>query len=260
MSESTNIREKLLRIEREEQVRIVYACEAGSRMWGLASQNSDYDVRFVYVRPTDWYLSIFDKPDVIERPVSKQLDIHGWDLKKALNLFRKSNPPLFEWLLSPVIYMEPYTVMPRIRELAPRAFSPRSGVFHYLHMAKRNFRDCLRSDKLHIKTYINAFRPIFACRWTLETGGPPPVDFGTLLEALEAEPAVKREIETLVFRKKAGDTYGPEPARKILADYLERHITELESAAGQAPAGDSLPDDEWDALFRDALREVWGRE
>lgn len=74
-------------------MRILYACESGSRAWGFPSKDSDYDVRFIYVRPVDWYLSIFDKRDVIEYPISDMLDINGWDLKKALNLFRKSNPP-----------------------------------------------------------------------------------------------------------------------------------------------------------------------
>lgn len=76
------ILEELKRIEREEGVRILYACESGSRAWGFPSRDSDYDVRFLYIRPVEWYLSIFDKRDVIERPISDRLDINGWDLKK----------------------------------------------------------------------------------------------------------------------------------------------------------------------------------
>jgi predicted nucleotidyltransferase len=94
------ILEELKRIEKEEGVRILYACESGSRAWGFPSKDSDYDVRFIYIRPVDWYVSIYDKRDVIERPISDMLDINGWDLRKALNLFRKSNPPLLEWLKS----------------------------------------------------------------------------------------------------------------------------------------------------------------
>ena len=137
---------ELKRIEQEEGVRILYACESGSRAWGFPSKDSDYDVRFIYVRPVDWYLSLFDKRDVIERPISDQLDINGWDLKKALNLFRKSNPPLLEWLQSPIQYMEQYGVTEQIRQLSPLTFSPRSSMYHYLHMAKGNFREYLQGD------------------------------------------------------------------------------------------------------------------
>jgi hypothetical protein len=75
---------------------------------GFESTDSDWDVRFIYVHPRDWYLSIDveDKRDVIERPINDELDISGWDLRKALKLLRKSNPPLLEWLSSPIIYKE----------------------------------------------------------------------------------------------------------------------------------------------------------
>lgn len=97
---NSTIQQELERIEREEGVLILYACESGSRAWGFPSTDSDYDVRFIYIRPVEWYLSIFDKRDVIERPISDRLDMSGWDLKSA-GAFRKSNPPLLEWLESP---------------------------------------------------------------------------------------------------------------------------------------------------------------
>jgi len=118
------IETELQRIEQEEGVKIIYACESGSRAWGFPSKDSDYDVRFIYIRPVEWYLSIFEKRDVIERPIiSDMLDINGWDLKKALNLFRKSNPPLLEWLQSPIVYLEKGSVAEHIRRLSPLTFS-----------------------------------------------------------------------------------------------------------------------------------------
>lgn len=102
---------RLEQIEKDEDVTIFYACESGSRAWGFPSADSDYDVRFIYVRPRDWYLSIDveEKRDVIERPINDALDISGWDLRKALKLLRKSNPPLLEWLSSPIVYKEQVT-------------------------------------------------------------------------------------------------------------------------------------------------------
>ena len=107
---TAGIRKEVLRrldaVEREEDVRVLYACESGSRAWGFASPDSDYDVRFIYVHRPDWYLSIVDRRDVIERPIVDEYDLSGWELRKTLRLFRKSNPPLIEWLGSPIVYRE----------------------------------------------------------------------------------------------------------------------------------------------------------
>lgn len=102
------IKEKLLEIQEREGVFIFYACESGSRAWGFPSVNSDYDVRFLYTRERHFYLSIDveDRRDVIELPIDDELDISGWDLRKALRLLRKSNPPLLEWLSSPIVYLQ----------------------------------------------------------------------------------------------------------------------------------------------------------
>ena len=115
------IRDKLLEIQGEENVHIFYACESGSRAWGFPSANSDYDVRFLYVRERDWYLSIDveTKRDVIECPINDELDVSGWDLRKALSLLRKSNPPLLEWLSSPIIYMIDEEITERFKALMP---------------------------------------------------------------------------------------------------------------------------------------------
>ena len=130
---------KLADIQVSEEVVILYACESGSRAWGFPSEDSDYDVRFIYVRPKDWYLSIDleTKRDVIERPISDELDIAGWDLRKALKLFYKSNPPLLEWLGSPIIYLEQFSTAEKLRELAKTFYSAKACMYHYLNMAEK---------------------------------------------------------------------------------------------------------------------------
>jgi len=129
-------------IAETHDVRILYACESGSRAWGFASQDSDYDVRFIYVRKPEWYLSIDleHKPDVIELPIVDELDVNGWDLRKALQLFRKSTPPLLEWLDSPIVYLENDSAAARLRPLAPTSYSPMACMYHYFKMAKGNIR------------------------------------------------------------------------------------------------------------------------
>ena len=98
------ISKKLKEIEQKENVKIIMAVESGSRAWGFASPDSDYDVRFVYVRRPEDYLRLEKTKDVIEWQLDDVLDINGWDLKKALQLMHDSNPSIFEWCASPIVY------------------------------------------------------------------------------------------------------------------------------------------------------------
>ncbi len=121
-------------IEKEHGVSILLACESGSRAWGFPSADSDYDVRFIYAHDRDWYLSVFDKRDVIERPIDKVLDISGWDVRKALRLLRNSNAPLLEWLSSLIRYQCREGPVAEIAALAEKSFLPASCCHHYLRM------------------------------------------------------------------------------------------------------------------------------
>lgn len=255
------ILQQLMAIEKREQVRILYACESGSRAWGFPSQDSDYDVRFIYIRKPEWYLSIFDLRDVIEQPISELLDVNGWDLRKALNLFRKSNPPLLEWLQSPIRYYEKYSVAEQIRQLTSSSFSPKSCMYHYLNMAKGNFREYLQGEQVKIKKYFYVLRPILASMWIERHNTIPPIEFDILVERiLEPESELKKAVLHLLDRKKAGDELNLEPQVRIINEFIERMLTRLEVAAGKLGAAEANQDALLDDLFRSALREVWPRE
>lgn len=254
----SKIQAELKQIEQEEGVRILYACESGSRAWGFPSKDSDYDVRFIYVRPVEWYLSIYEKRDVIERPINDLLDINGWDLKKALNLFRKSNPPLLEWLQSPIPYFEQFSVVEKIRQLSPLTFSPRSTMYHYLHMAKGNLRAYLQGDLVKIKKYFYVLRPVLACEWIEKYGTMPPMEFEELVEQMLPDSILKKEIHTLLARKKAGVEFDLEPKISVINDFLERRIDYFETTAKHISDSGEQQDQALDDLFRDALKEVWG--
>lgn len=129
------IAEKLCEIETQEQVNILYAVESGSRAWGVASPDSDYDVRFVYLRPLDGYLKLEKTADVIEWQLDEVLDINGWDLKKALQQFHKGNATLFEWGRSPVVYKTTET-WEHIWTSAKEYFSEKAALYHYWASAK----------------------------------------------------------------------------------------------------------------------------
>jgi hypothetical protein len=252
------IRQQLKQIEQEEQVRIIYACESGSRAWGFPSQDSDYDVRFLYVRPLEWYLSIEDKRDVIERPISDQLDINGWDLRKALKLFRKSNPPLLEWLQSPIQYDESYSVAEHIRALSPLTFSPKSCMYHYLNMAKGNFRDYLQGEQVKIKKYFYVLRPLLACGWIERYDAMPPMAFEELVQELVPQSApLYTEIHELLRRKKAGEELDLEPQLPAIQAFLAEQIAHFEQLAAQLENEQIIKYEELDRIFRFALQEVW---
>lgn len=259
MSEyKTLILQELQEIEQEENVRILFACESGSRAWGFPSQDSDYDVRFVYIRPVEWYVSIFDKRDVIERPISNMLDINGWDLRKALQLFRKSNPPLMEWLRSPISYLERHTVAEQMRALSKRVYSPRSCMYHYLNMAKGNERDYLKGDVVRIKKYFYVLRPILACEWMERYGSIPPMEFDHLVEAiLPSDSELREVIRELLVRKRAGDELDFEPKIQVIHDYIEEKLFHLQRLTATLTHGHDVADEQLDTLFRSALQEVW---
>jgi uncharacterized protein len=172
---------------------------------GFPSANSDFDVRFIYIRPVEWYLSIDEKRDVIEHPVKEQLDINGWDLKKALQLLRKTNPPLLEWLGSPIIYIEKYSVAEKMRQLAKEYYSPSACLYHYLHMAQGNFREHLRGDIVWVKKYFYVLRPILAMKWIEEGLGIVPTDFKVVLEKLALPVELKVAVAKLLESKRSGN-------------------------------------------------------
>ena len=176
------IDKELAAIEHEEGVKILFAIESGSRAWGFPSTDSDYDVRFVYVRPQDWYLSVFEGRDVIERPISGLLDINGWDLRKALALLRKSNPALMEWLNSPIVYRNT-PCADALRALTNEAFLPLASCHHYRSMFRQHQSRSAGRNKVRIKHYLYSIRPILAARWVITHQSQPPMRFVDLLEA-----------------------------------------------------------------------------
>lgn len=176
------IMEALRGIEAEHDVTVLFACESGSRGWGFASPDSDYDVRFIYVNRLPWYLTVTPCRDVIELPISGDLDINGWDLRKALGLMRESNPTLLEWLRSPIVYRDDAMGMPRFRALSEAVFSNARAWHHYTSMAKKNFREHLQADEVRYKKYLYVLRPLLAARWIRTQPGVPPMRFADLAQ------------------------------------------------------------------------------
>ncbi len=217
-------------IEQRHQVTVLFACESGSRAWGFASPDSDYDVRFVYVSRLPAYLAIEPQRDVIELPISKDLDVNGWDLRKALGLLRESNPTLLEWLRSPIIYREQTDAMKSFRALAQTGFSPVRAYHHYLSMAKKNFREHLQKDEVRYKKYLYVLRPLLAARWIRDGRGMPPMPFAELAQATLHDGALIQEINALLRVKMSAGEASTSPRWKAIHHFIEQ---ELEAASLQ---------------------------
>ena len=176
------IQEQLRRIEEAENIKILLAVESGSRAWGFASPDSDYDVRFIYIRRPEDYLRLDAVRDVIELPIDDVLDINGWDLQKTLRLLHKSNPTLFEWFSSPIVYQKT-EFADKFRELMMHYFSSKKTLYHYISMAEGNYREYLQGEIVRAKKYFYVLRPVLACQWILDRGTPPTMLFSELIKA-----------------------------------------------------------------------------
>ncbi|MGD6817220.1 DNA polymerase beta superfamily protein [Metabacillus sp. 84] len=154
-------------------VKICYAAETGSRIWGYASELSDYDVRFIYIHSPDWYLSIDQGRDVIELSASGPLDMSGWELTKAMRLFRKSNPSLLEWLYSETVYVNRYSLADRLRMLNDSYFEPKPALFHFLTILNSN-KKRLAGNEIPVKAYLNLLRAMASASWVAKRGTFPP--------------------------------------------------------------------------------------
>lgn len=229
----------LRRLEADQDVKVLFACESGSRGWGFASPDSDYDVRFIYVNRLSWYLTVEPGRDVIEQPISGDLDVNGWDLRKTLQLLRQSNPTLLEWLRSPIVYCEEADAAARLRALAEEGFSAVRGYHHYVSMAKKNFREHLRGEEVRYKKYLYVLRPLLAARWIRDGRGVPPMRFAALAEATLHDRALLDEINRLLDVKMRAGEAATSPRWHGIHDFIER---ELEVAAAQVPLDSSQPD------------------
>lgn len=226
-------------VEREEGVAILFAAESGSRAWGFPSPDSDWDIRFVYARPTDWYLTLNPGRDVIERMLPGDMDMAGWDARKALNLLLAGNVALREWLHSPILYRADDALLAAFRDLAALAPARATARHHYRSLASK-------SDALHLadrpavklKKYLYAVRPALALRWLREhPSGEPPMDLPSLLAGVTLDAAMRADLQDLLERKRVASELGEGPRIPSL-DALIRD--EIEAA--RSDESRTLPD------------------
>ncbi len=243
---------KLSEIEKTQNVRIIHAVESGSRAWGLASPDSDYDVRFIYIRPLEYYLRLDKTRDVIEYQLDETLDINGWDLQKALRLLYKSNPTLFEWNNSPVIY-KTTPEWQKVKDIINNYFTSKHGVYHYLSTAKSNYREYLKTDTVKLKKYFYVLRPVLACKWIMDKNSPPPMLFSELCDS-ELEPSMKPIVDKLVEIKVNTPEIGTGKRIDEINRYIEKNMTNIENKLSAMPENYNKDWNTLNELFRNLIQ------
>ena len=247
------IEKKLRTLEEENGFRILYACESGSRAWGFASADSDYDIRVIYVWPRDHYLGVFSPPDTFDFGIDENdLDLSCWDLRKALPLFRKANGPLFEWLYSPIVYFEDKEVLAEWRNLVSAYFVPGHSVGHYLGLSRKINGVIREKGQVTAKKYLYVLRALLSAAFVVENRTPPPVEFTRLRRQLTLPAEVGQEIDAMIAEKAGGSEGDLIPRNGILDAFVDQQLESVAEAASSLSSemGSVPPLDEF---FRSVL-------
>jgi len=245
---------QLAALESQKQIKIIYACESGSRAWGFPSPDSDYDIRFLYVRPQSAYLSVFPGKDVIDLPIDGDSDMGGWDVQKAFALLRKSNAALIEWLSSPIVYREDSLLLGFIKDLMASSFLAGTACHHYLSMAKKKIADIQSQDRVKLKSYFYALRATLCANFIVDTLSPPPMQIDGLIERYLTSDLKSRYDEMLARKLKATESYR-EPRQKWLDQYL---LQKQFALADLVPVNQKKPIPElYNTAFQGLLNKAW---
>lgn len=212
----------LREIEREHNVTILLAVESGSRAWGFHSNDSDWDVRMIYVHKPEWYFRVKEQRDVIEYMYDDDVDLSGWELRKALGLLSKGNTTIFEWLHSPKIYYMDKEFASRISNIEADYFHPVKSMYHYNRIYNKHNERYLQQENFNVKRFLYYLRGVLACRWIEKNKSLPPVRFQELVDAMVPEKAIKDKIEEIIEMKKEGLEANMITIDSQLVDYVHK--------------------------------------
>ena len=225
---------ELKELEKKENIKILFAVESGSRAWGFESKDSDYDVRFVYVRPLEWYMSISKRKNTLEVMINEDLDFAGWDLNKAVELLAKSNPPLGEWLNSSIVYTEKDNIISEFDKLFDKYLRENALVYHYLSMASKDMETLCEKREIKLKKYFYMLRSLLASKWVMLYHEKPPILLSELLTLVKNE-AIQREVDKLLEIKKAGDESTKIVGNEIINEFIFDTKKEVEKMVKEIP-------------------------
>lgn len=248
------IKKELENLEKQEGFTILFACESGSRAWGFPSRDSDYDVRFIYIHPQNRYLSIEDKKEHLEIPITDNLDINGWDIRKALNLLWRSNATIFEWLQSPIFYCSRHNFRDELFQLAKEYFSLKDTMNHYLGLTKKSMLSNPGANEIKLKQYFYILRPLLAAMWIVKYQEIPPMEFHDLIKLIET-PKLLEHIDSLLKKKVQAQEKDKIPPITEVQEFIEIQYERCKNTVHQfTPFKKGL--EPLDSFFRNMLQRV----
>jgi len=249
------IENRLASIAVEYDVKILYACESGSRAWGFPSPDSDYDVRFIYVHPLEWYLRLGEDRDVIDLAIEDTpvglLDIGGWDLRKTLRLLMKSNPVIWEWLQSPICYQKDWE-LGGYRSIFDPFYSPITACHHYMSICRNTMKQAFDGETVKVKKYFYMLRPLLAASWIERFRSVPPMELALLLPVIDGQIEIQKCIRDLQERKQQMDEQIPILRIAMIDNFLVGELARLQKAVNLLPAA-TRDQADLDRFFQECL-------
>lgn len=224
-------------LEVQNDIKILLACETGSRAWGFPSPDSDYDVRIIYVHNLSWYVGINEHKDSIDLMFEdNEIDISGWELRKSLRLLTKSNGAMLERIQSDQIYFVDEEFQKEIDVIADSCYSRIATIYHYSRMSKNCLETIKENDNYKLKKLFYALRSAVACKWILEKNEKPPISFLKMLEVLELPSKIKKRIYELIeFKSTKNETYLHSGDIEII-DFIQENILAAEAHENKLPS------------------------
>ncbi len=233
-------------LEKEHKVRILFAVENGSRAWRMESEDSDYDVRFVFVRPLKGYLQINKPSEVIEayydkngKPCSQEgslIDMLGFDVFKYTRMLYSSNPTMIEWIVSDMVYYGRQNSA--FKKFAVKYFDPKALYNHYKSMCSSNYLKYLKSgDLVTYKKYLYAYRGLVNAKWVLHKNSVPPIIFSEALKGMKGvmPDSVLEKINSIIRLKLKGGEKDIISNIAEMDDYIESFLKEKEEKLETKP-------------------------
>ncbi|WP_293304753.1 nucleotidyltransferase domain-containing protein [Pedobacter sp. UBA5917] len=246
----TTIINRLAEIERANDIKILFACESGSRGWEFPSPDSDFDVRFIYVRPLNYYLSVSEKDDQLGFPINNELDIYGWDIKKVLKLIQKSNTTPFEWLQSPIVYGEQAHFKDELWTLCQSYFYRKTNINHYLGIAHGALETVINGDEIKIKKLFYVLRPLLSAKWCLEKNTIAPMTIGPLLTLMPIR--LQTLVKDLITLKSTSAEGFIIKIDTELRKYIDEEFKNCTEGAKELPK-ESFDNEMLDVFFRNTI-------
>lgn len=218
----TIIMDELYKIAREQDMTILYASEVGSRVYGFASKNSSFDVRFIFMRKESYYLRIQrnlkDDIDTFTTISGINIDMHGWEITKFLTQLHKGSYSAIEWLKSPCVYIEDKQFKKLLGNINSY-FIPYRAAIAYRNLAKDMKKEIDKEDIVPIKNYLHAINFILDARMCSINKVPPVLSMSMKLHLVKNDEVLKIILCLIDERTKNNTT-----------DII--HVSELDSYIG----------------------------